>query len=117
MADWRRGELWIASGRGDCTTKPRPVLILQDDSLTNEEMDSVIVCPSTTDREHSGATRIPVEPSSLNGLEEPSMLQVDKLSALRSRRLDKKIGQLEDHYLIRVEDAVAMFLGLRREGS
>ena len=112
MPKWKRGDLWIGSDRGDYAKKPRPVLIMQDDSLASD-LESVIVCPFTTHREHSGATRIPVEPSSLNGLDEPSMLQIDKIAAMRSTGLDKKIGQLDETDLARAETAVAMILGLR----
>ena len=66
----RRGEIWTAAGGGDYTGKPRPVLVLQDDRF--EAMDSITVCPLTTDADDLPLFRILIEPSERNGLDETS---------------------------------------------
>jgi len=43
----RRGEIWTVSGGKDCAGKPRPVVILQDDSF--DATNSVTICAFTTD--------------------------------------------------------------------
>lgn len=43
----RRGEVWTVSGGKDYATKPRPVVIEQDDSF--DATDSITICAFTTD--------------------------------------------------------------------
>jgi len=44
----KRGEVYIAAARGPYTGKPRPVLVIQDDSF--DATASITVCPFTTNR-------------------------------------------------------------------
>lgn len=43
----RRGEIWTVAGGNDYAGKPRPVVIVQDDSF--DATDSITVCALTTD--------------------------------------------------------------------
>ena len=42
-----RGEVWTVSGGKDYAGKPRPVVIVQDDSF--DATDSITICAFTTD--------------------------------------------------------------------
>ena len=55
----RRGEVWTVAGAGDYAGKPRPVAIVQDDRFG--EIESVTVCPFTTNPMSPQLFRVTVE--------------------------------------------------------
>lgn len=105
----RRGEIWTAAGGGDYTGKPRPVVILQDDRF--DATDSITVCAFTTDPTDAPLFRILVEPNERNGLEVPSRIMVDKITTARKARLEAGVGRLDDEDVVRLNQAVLVFLG------
>ncbi|MCP9917563.1 type II toxin-antitoxin system PemK/MazF family toxin [Cyanobium sp. ATX 6F1] len=108
----KRSEIWTVAGGGAYTSKPRPAVIVQDDAFA--ERDSITLCPLTTDPADAPVFRIPVEPSSRNGLSSRSWLMADKLSTVPRERLGSRIGQLEDDLLLRLNRSILVFLGLAR---
>jgi mRNA interferase MazF len=111
----RRGEIWSVSGGPDYTAKPRPVAILQDDRF--EELRSITFCPFTTNPTPAPLFRLIVKPSEQNGLKEESSLMVDKITTVTKGKLGKRIGQLEDQDVVRLNRAVMVFLGLAGGGA
>jgi mRNA interferase MazF len=105
----RRGEIWTAAG-GVYATKPRPVLIIQDDHFA--ATDSVTVIPMTTTAVDAPLLRIPVDPTPTNGLEQPSQLMVDKVTTTRRSSVQKRLGILASTDLLRVERSLLVFLGM-----
>ncbi|MBI4213676.1 MAG: type II toxin-antitoxin system PemK/MazF family toxin [Chloroflexi bacterium] len=105
----RRGEVWIVAGGGDYTGKPRPVVILQDDRF--DATDSVTICAFTGDPTQAPLFRILVDPSELNGLDGPSRLMVDKITTVRRTRLGNRLGRLDDDDMLKLNQAVLVFLG------
>ena len=106
----RRGEIWTAAGGGDYTGKPRPVVVLQDDLF--DAMDSITVCPLTTDPDDLPVFRILIEPDTRNGLDEPSRIMADKTTTVRRSRLGTAVGRLDGDDMRRLNRAVSTFLGL-----
>ena len=106
----RRGEIWTIAGRGDYTGKPRPAVIVQDDSF--DATGSITICASTTDPTEAPLFRIRVEPTEQNGLREASSLMVDKLTTVHKERVGSKVGRLDDQDLVRLNRAILVFLGL-----
>lgn len=106
----RRGEVWTIAGGGDYTGKPRPAVIVQDDSF--DATASVTICAFTTDPTDAPLFRIRVEPSERNGLRSPSRLMVDKLTTVSRERLGSRIGRLEDEDMVRLNRAILVFLGM-----
>jgi len=105
----RRGEVWTAAGGGDYTGKPRPVVILQDDRF--DATDSITICAFTTDPTDAPLFRILVEPSEVNGLDAPSRIMVDKITTVRRTRLGSRIGLLVHDDMVRLNQAILVFLG------
>jgi mRNA interferase MazF len=105
----KRGQIWTASGGKEYAAKPRPVVVFQSDRFS--ALESVTVCPFTTDPISAPFLRIAVEPSSGNGLEQLSKLMVDKLTTVPKSKLGKLIGRLEPENLARLDQAVLVFLG------
>jgi mRNA interferase MazF len=108
----KRGEIWTMAGGSGYAGKPRPVLIVQDDAFA--ERDSVTVCLITTDPADLPVFRIPVEPTTENGLRAASHLMVDKVTTVQRSRLGHRIGQLADDDLLRLNRSLLVFLGLAR---
>lgn len=105
-----RGDIYTAATRGTYTGKPRPVVIIQDDRF--DATASVTVCPLTTNPVEAPLTRIPIEASELNGLEQPGKLMVDKLTTMPRGSLRDRLGRLPEDDLVRVNRALIVFLGL-----
>jgi mRNA interferase MazF len=106
----RRGEVWTVSGGKDYAGKPRPVVIIQDDSF--DATDSITICAFTTDDADAPLFRLPVEPNERNGLRSPSRLMVDKITTVVKSRIGSKVGRLDDEDILRLNRAVMVFLGL-----
>ncbi len=107
------------SQRGDFVTvamqrdfgKPRPALVVQSDLYA--ELDSVVVVPVTTDlRSDATLFRLDVGPTLENGLQRPSQLMVDKVSAVIKGRIRSTIGRADEPTMALVATALAEFLAL-----
>ncbi len=90
------GDVVLAAG-GIYSTKPRPVLIIQNEKCYTGE--SVLVIPFTSKENAEIETRVPVSPTAQNGLDKGCFLEVDKLSAIRSNSISEKIGVIEEEYI------------------
>ena len=106
----RRGEIWTVSGGGTYTGKPRPAVIVQEDSF--DATASITVCAFTSDPTDAPLFRLSVEPTQTNGLRIASRLMVDKITTVPKDRLGEKVGRLDDADVLRLNQAVLVFLGL-----
>jgi mRNA interferase MazF len=106
----KRGEVWTVSGGKDYAGKPRPVVILQDDAF--DATGSITICAFTTGPTEAPLFRLPVEPSERNGLRSPSWLMVDKITTVPKSKIGERIGRLDDEDVVRLNQAVMVFLGL-----
>ena len=106
----RRGEIWTVSGGGNYTGKPRPAVIVQDDSF--DATASVTICAVTTDATEAPLFRLAVEPTEQDGLQAGSRLMVDKITTVPKGRIGSLIGRLGDSDILRLNRALMVFLGL-----
>lgn len=106
----RRGDVWTVAGGKDYAGKARPVVIVQDDSFDGTE--SITICAFTTDDTDAPLFRLPVEPNERNGLRVPCRLMVDKVTTVPKSKLGAHIGRLDDEDVLRLNQAVLVFLGL-----
>jgi mRNA interferase MazF len=104
-----RGEIRTVAGAG-VAGKPRPALIVQDDRFA--ATTSVTVIGFTTDPTDAPLVRPLIQPDAANGLQRPSRLMVDKMVTVRRDRLGRRVGRLAAADMVRVERALALFLGL-----
>jgi mRNA interferase MazF len=108
----KRGNVWTVSGGADYAGKPRPAVLVQDDDF--DATQSITICASTTDPTEAPLFRIPIEPNDRNGLHVPSSLMVDKITTVPKAKLGSKIGRLDDEDILRLNQAILVFLGLAR---
>ncbi len=106
----RRGEIWTAAGGKDYAGKARPVVIVQDDSF--DGTDSITICAFTTDETEAPLFRLPIEPNERNGLRVACRLMVDKIVTVPKSKIGVQIGRLDDEDVLRLNQAVVVFLGL-----
>ena len=106
----RRGDIWTVSGGKDYAGKPRPVVIVQDDCF--DGTDSITICAFTTDATDAPLFRLAVEPNGQNGLRMPCRLMVDKVTTVQKSKLGARIGRLDDEDILRLNQALLVFLGL-----
>ncbi|VFU09130.1 type II toxin-antitoxin system PemK/MazF family toxin [Methylocella tundrae] len=106
----KRGQFVVVATSGDYG-KPRPALVMQSDLFA--ELPSAIICPLTTTlRDDADLFRLEVSPSPRNGLREISQIAIDKLTVVPIAKIGDVIGQADDALLLRVNRALALFLGI-----
>ncbi len=96
----RRGEIWTVAGGRDYAGKPRPVVIVQDDSF------------DATDETDAPLFRLPVQPNERSGLRATCRLMVDKITTVPKTKVGPLVGRLNDEDSLRLNQAVLVFLGL-----
>lgn len=105
----RRGEIWTVAGGKDYAGKPRPVVVVQEDSF--DATDSITICAFTTDKTDAPLFRLPVEPNQRNGLRATCRLMVDKITTVPKSKVGARVGRLDDEDILRLNRAVLVFLG------
>lgn len=96
------GDIALAAG-GPYSSKPRPVLVFQNQSFPTG--DSTIVIPFTTSPNPRIHWRLRVRATPDNGLSKDCWLEADKVSAIRSEWVGPAVGVLEPALL---EQATAL---------
>jgi mRNA interferase MazF len=106
----KRGEIWTVAGGKDYAGKPRPVVIVQDDSF--DATDSITICAFTTHETDAPLFRLLVQPNERNGLRASCRLMVDKITTVPKTKVGARVGRLDDEEILRLNQAVLVFLGL-----
>lgn len=106
----KRGDVWTVAGGKDYAGKPRPVVILQDDSF--DATASITICAFTTDPTEAPLFRLSIEPNERNGLRTASNMMIDKITTIPKTKLGARIGRLDDEDIVRLNQATLVFLGL-----
>ncbi|MCL2471238.1 MAG: type II toxin-antitoxin system PemK/MazF family toxin [Propionibacteriaceae bacterium] len=91
-------------------SKPRPVLIIQDDHYVQTQ--SITICPLTSQDAEAGWWRTAIEPTQATGLTVTSYVQIDKITTTRRSNLAHCIGQVSPGQMSDVSKKLAAFLGM-----
>lgn len=105
-----RGATYIASEKGVLTSKPRPVLVLQNQRV-NSFYPTITACLISATLTGRHEVRVPVSPSLLNGLKQFSEVQADRLFSFQRDSFDRHLGRLNERDMERVESAIRRWLG------
>jgi mRNA interferase MazF len=106
----KRGDIWTVAGGKHYAGKARPVVIVEDDSF--DATSSITICAFTTDATNAPLFRLPVVPNERNGLRAPCRLMVDKITTVPKSKIGTHIGRLDDEDVLRLNQALLVFLGL-----
>lgn len=107
----RRGTVVTVASPGAYSGNPRPAVVVQADRWLQAH-PSVTFCPLTSTLVDAPLIRLPVQPTSRNGLKKPSQLMDDKLFTVPLSSLDAVVGQLEPQLLIELDLALRGWLEL-----
>ncbi len=105
-----RGDVVVSAAPGDYG-KPRPSVVVQSD-LFNATHASAVICPITSHLVEAPLFRVPVQPSSQNGLKTESQIMIDKIMAVKRERIGKRIGHLSASQMAQVSRALRLWLEL-----
>jgi mRNA interferase MazF len=112
----RQYEIWLANldpSLGSEPGKTRPVVILQSDILNKSGHSSTIACSiSSQPKEGVSLIRLPVEPTSSNGLLKTSYILCDQVRAMDVSRLKERIGILDQETVKGLNDSIKAILTL-----
>ncbi len=92
----QRGDIWTVSGGPDHAGTPRPVVIIQDDRF--DATAALTICAFTSD--------------ATDGLHAPSRMMVNKITTVPKSKLGTHIGRLDAADMVRLAQAMLLFLGL-----
>ena len=106
----KRGDIWTVAGGKHYAGKPRPVVIVQDDSF--DATDSITICALTTDETEAPLFRLVVQPTDRNGLCLACRIMVDKITTVPKSKVGARAGRLDDEDILRLNQAMLVFLGL-----
>src|SRR3981081_3947987 len=105
----RRGDIWTVAGGRDYAGKPRPVVIVQDDSF--DATDSITICAFTTDETDAPLFRLSVRPNERNGLQPRRRWMADKITTVPKTKVGARVGRLDDEDILWLNRVVLVFLG------
>ena len=92
------------------SSKPRPMLVIQDDCFAN--LDSATVIPITSTASDAPLFRIPMPATAASGLRVDSFLMVDKIMTVKKTSATTRVGHAPYEVMVAADRAIATFLGL-----
>ena len=107
----RRGELWTLKDK-NYASKARPVVIVQANLEIN--FDSVILCLLTTFKSENVSTRVKIEPTAENGLEDVSFVMTEKIVTVEKTMLGIHIGGLTNSEMCLIAGKLAKVLDIHK---
>jgi len=91
--------------------KQRPALVIQS-TLFLAGWPSVTFCLRTGSVQSVNAVRILVKPTKVNGLAQPSLIQIDKIVTVEADRIRNRIGVITRAQLGAVDAGLKLWLGI-----
>jgi mRNA interferase MazF len=75
---------------------------------------AITICVFTTNPVEAPLFRLRITPDERNGLRAVSSLMVDKITTVSKEKLGSRVGVLGDADMVRLNQAILVFLGLAR---
>jgi mRNA interferase MazF len=111
----KRGEIWwtdLGEPRGAQPAFRRPVVVVQDDLLTESRLATVMVVPLTTNLKRAVAIgNVSLEPKE-SGLVKPCVALVCQVMCIDKLLLDERVRALPRRALREVDSGLSLALGL-----
>ena len=105
-----RGEVWLVNfnpGRGSEQRGIRPALVIQNDTGNLYSSTTIVAAITTTIKEFPVTV---IVASGEGGLRQKSMVNLAQLLAIDKHRLQKRLGNLSDSTMQRVDEAIRVSL-------
>jgi mRNA interferase MazF len=110
-----RGEIWWANLPEPIGSEPgynRPVLVIQDDTFTQSNINTVIVAIITSNLNLASAPGNVLLPRAASGLPKDSVANVSQILTLDKKFLVERIGSLPDNLQSEIDDGIRTILYL-----
>ncbi|MCY7367109.1 MAG: type II toxin-antitoxin system PemK/MazF family toxin [Chamaesiphon sp.] len=110
-----RGEIWWANLPEPIGSEPgynRPVLVIQDDTFTQSNINTVIVVIITSNLKLAAAPGNVLLPRAASGLPKDSVANVSQILTLDKKFLVERIGSLPDELQLEIDDGIRTILYL-----
>lgn len=110
-----RGEIWWANLPEPVGSEPgynRPVLVIQDDTFTQSNINTVIVVIITSNLNLAAAPGNVLLPRAVSGLPKDSVANVSQILTLDKKFLVERIGSLSDQLQLEIDDGIRTILYL-----
>lgn len=111
----KRGEVWwadLGEPRGSSPALRRPVLVVQEDLLTESALGTVMIVPLTANLRRATAIGNVLLPPSETGLERPSVALVCQVMTLDKEYFDQLVGSLSRRARRAVDAGMKLALAL-----
>lgn len=109
--EFKRGDIVLCADKdGTFTSKPRPVVVVQNTDYI-EGIESLTVCPLTTVLSVA-SVRLRLKPNAETGLKELSDIEIDKVTTIRKSRVSAKIGTVSEKDQAMINYALRVWLDL-----
>jgi len=105
----KRGDIVTAAPPGEFG-KPRPALIIQ--AFLDDSPERITVALITSKLLQNPRLRVPLTPTSANGLNKPSEVAVDNLQTFSMAKIGSVIGSLDATSMSAVDEALRLHFGL-----
>ncbi len=113
----RRGQVWwvdLGEPQGSQPGFQRPVVIVQDELLTESRLGTVMVAPMTSNLKRALAAGNVAVTSKQSGLPKPSVVMVCQVMTVDRSLFAEQIGSLPHRILSDVDRGLALALGLQQ---
>jgi mRNA interferase MazF len=109
MTDIGWGDVVVLADRaGRYTGKPRPALVVQADRFPGT--DSLVVCLITSVERAAPLLRVALPAGKQTGLEQPSWIQIEKVTAVARKEIGRRIGTAGAAVMLEVIRCLAVLL-------
>jgi mRNA interferase MazF len=110
-----RGEIWWANLPEPIGSEPgynRPVLVIQDDTFTQSNINTVIVVIITSNLNLAAAPGNVLLPRAASGLPKDSVVNVSQILTLDKKFLVERIGSIPNRLQSEIDDGIRTILYL-----
>jgi len=114
VVDLKRGDIVLCDlnpVRGTEQEGIRPVVIVQIDQANKVSPHTIIVPLTSKIRQTILASHVFI-PANTGGLKQDSVILCEQIRVIDKLRINKIIGHLEDDYLVKLEEALSVILGI-----
>lgn len=111
----KRGEIWwvdLGKPKGSAPGFRRPVVVVQDDLLTESRLATVMVAPLTSNLKRSAAAGNITLDTRASGLSQASVVLVCHVTTVDKSLFDERVGTLSKRRLRDIDEGLALALGL-----
>jgi mRNA interferase MazF len=110
-----RGDIWWVDLGIPFGSEPgfrRPVIIIQDDSFNDSNINTIIVVPLTTNLHLSEAPGNFLLTKKETALPKDSVVNISQLATIDRERFLKKVSNLKAKHLIKINEGIRLILSL-----